>query len=380
MAPVPHYLRAHSDLWVKDPKAANLAWWRQARFGLFIHYGLYSQLGEGEWVQFKRTIPVAKYDQLRQTFDPKGFDAEAITDLALAAEMRYVTLVCCHHDSFTLWPSSAEPFNISTAAPGRDLVGELAQACDRKGLGFFTYYTYALNWRHPWYMSREFFAMARPAYAQSDPHYRFRGPEDLAIYWQYVHACLTELLTRYTPLAGVWLDLIMGYYARPDLIPVEETYALIRRLQPQALISYKQGANGDEDFATPEHNFASLAERAGKHYGPASAQVAATAWERNRHKHNEICTTLHTGGWGYVKDAVHKSADEIFELVRYAGSNRANLLANVGPLPDGSIHPADVAALHAVGDRIRREGWPTGAVSHAPGNPVAAGAHSAPSQ
>ncbi len=366
MQPIPSYLARQAARWHHDPHAANLEWFRQARFGLFIHYGLYSQLGRGEWVQFADKIPLAEYEQLSQSFDPAGFDADFITDLACEAEMKYVNLVTCHHDSFCLWDSRCEPFNSVNAPCGRDLVGELAAACAKKGLGLFAYYTYHLNWRHPKFLSRDHFPMARPDYPQPEPRYTFRGLEDFREYVDYVHTALTELLTGYGPLAGVWLDLISGYYAKPDLMPVRDTYALVRRLQPHALIAFKQGATGDEDFATPERHFHSMADRARELYGERSAQVAAAAWAKNQGKHNEICATLQDKAWGFAADARHIGPDEVERQLGQAAAHDCNLLLNIGPLPDGRVHPDDIATLRAVGARIRSQGWPVAAALPGP--------------
>jgi alpha-L-fucosidase len=170
------------------------------------------------------------------------------------------------------------------------------------------------------------------------------------------------LLTQYGPLAGIWLDPIMGYYAQPDLFPIEETYALIRKLQPQTLIAFKQGATGTEDFASPERSGHSLADRVREQVGPEHALVAQKAWDGNKTKHNEICDTLQPGAWGYVAgdDGQHRTADEVLEMLANAGRQNCNLLLNTGPLPDGSIHPEDVKTLQEVGQRIRTRGWPGG--------------------
>ena len=357
MSTVPDYLKDYEEIWSQNPREASLAWWRQAKFGLFIHYGLYSQLKRGEWVQFHEGIPVSEYEKLAETFDPSNFDADFITDLAAEAEMRYINLVSCHHDSYALWSSKVEPFN-SMATVQRDLVGELAEQCNKKKLGFFTYYTYHQNWRHPYFLSREYYDMARPDYPTPEPAYKFSGAEDFAKYVEYCHAAMEELLTGYGPLAGMWLDLIMGYYACPDMMPVEESYALIRRLQPHCLVSFKQGATGTEDFATPEQHFHSLEERARAMFGERSAQVARDAWEKNKTKHNEICATLQRRKWAYAEGEIHLNADEVRGLIAHAATHNCNLLLNTGPMPDGSIPEEDVATLREVGKRIREDGWP----------------------
>ncbi|MHC4248452.1 MAG: alpha-L-fucosidase [Planctomycetota bacterium] len=370
---VPSYLADRADVWRTDPHAANLAWWREAKFGLFMHYGLYSQLGAGEWVQLRRKIPVAEYEKLRDTFTAEKYDADFITDLACEAGMRYVNLVTCHHDGFCLWDSDLEEFNSMRSPCGRDLVAETAEQCAEKGLGFFTYYTYMLNWRFPYYCTREHFKHARPDYDFDEPRYRFRSvEEDWPKYREYSHGCIAELLTKFGPLAGMWLDLIMFYYSCPDMSFPRETYALIRRLQPHALISWKQGATGTEDFATPEQHFHSQEDSCRRQgLGERACRLAREAWEANVTKHNEICGTLQERGWGYVEDSPHRDADEVWRRLTHAVTNDCNLLMNTGPLPDGSIHPADVATLREVGRRIRKHGYPGPAPRSGPCRPPA---------
>ncbi|MEM7530815.1 MAG: alpha-L-fucosidase [Chloroflexota bacterium] len=176
-------------------------------------------------------------------------------------------------------------------------------------------------------------------------------------YINFVHNQIRELLTQYGPLAGIWFDPVMGYYHRPELFPIEETYALVRSLQPQCLISFKQGANGDEDFATPERNAFSLAHR----LNGQSAEVAQTAWDRNKDKYGELCDTMQPKIWGYNKydDGRHRTAAEIVDMLAYAWGRKCNLLLNTGPLEDGSIDAYDASQLRAVGEILRRDGFPT---------------------
>ena len=357
---VPSYLKDYADLYGRDPKAAALAWFKEAKFGLFMHYGLYALLGRGEWVMFRETIPVAEYEKLKEQFTAAKFDADFITDLASAAGMRYVTITSRHHDSFCLFDSKVSDYTSAASPAKRDLVGELAEQCRKKGLGLFLYYSYALDWRHPWFYPRQFAPMARPAYKTPEPRYQWAKDEDFHRYIEFVHAQLRELLTNYGPLAGLWFDPIMTYYARPDLFPIAETYALVRKLQPQTLLCFKQGATGTEDFAAPERTGQSLADRVRKQFDEAKAKIAAEAWEANKSKHNEICDTLQPHQWGYVKrdDSAHLDADEVRRRLRYAFYQNCNLLMNTGPLPDGSIHPVDVQTLREVGRRIKQGGYP----------------------
>ncbi len=254
---IPSFLKGYDQLFQENPSAATLAWFKEARFGLFLHYGLYSIPGRGEWVQLTETIPVAEYAKLMDQFTADNFDADFITELAVSAGMKYINITSRHHDSFCLFRTAQTDFNSMNAPAGRDLVEELAKACERKGLGLFLYYSYALDWKHPYFYSREAgmkgevkWSAARPDYQTPQPEYQFSGEEDFTRYIDFIHNQVKEILTQYPNLAGIWLDPIMGYYSRPDLFPIEETYQLIRKLQPQALIAFKQGANGDEDFVT----------------------------------------------------------------------------------------------------------------------------------
>lgn len=373
---VPGYLKDYADLYARDPRAAAQAWFKNAKFGLFMHYGLYSIPARGEWVMLQEKIPVAEYEKFKKQFTASKFDVDFITDLACAANMKYVNLTARHHDSFSLYETAQNDYHSVASPAKRDLVGELAEACRKKGLGCFLYYSYAADWWHPYFYSNEVSAWksARPRYEQPDPRYKFRKDEDFKHYIDFVHAQLRELLTNYGPIAGIWFDPISGYYSRPDLYPIDETYALVRRLQPQCLISFKQGATGAEDFAAPERTGESLEERIRKTMGDASAAIAAKAWAANKSKWSEICDTLQPRVWGYKKDddGKHLNADETLARLGAALTGRCNLLMNTGPMTEGDIHPDDIATLREVGRRIRADGWPEG------GAAPSRGAHPAP--
>jgi len=350
---VPAHLKGYEEAYAESPIQASRAWFEDAGFGLFMHYGLYSLLGRHEWVMFREQIPICEYEALRKQWTADRFDADFITDMALEAGMKYVNLTSRHHDSFCLFESKTSHYHSVNAPCGRDLVGELSDRCSEKGLGLFLYYSYGVDWWHPFFYTREFGHMARPDYKEAEPRYLYRKDEDFAVYIDFVHAQIRELLTGYGPLAGIWFDPIMPYYGRPDLYPIEETYALVRSLQPHILISFKQGANGEEDFAAPEREGHSLSDRVEKRFGAESAEVARKAWEKNKDKHNEICDTLQPHGWGYIEedDGKHKTPDQVIDLLESAHSKGYNLLLNTGPLADGSIHPEDIDTLKEVGRR-----------------------------
>jgi len=349
-SPIPSYLKEYKEEYNVNPRQANLNWFTNARYGMFIHYGLYALLEKGEWVQLRDTIPVAKYAFLKDQFTADKFDADRITDLALGAGMKYITITSKHHDGFCLFETKATDFNVLNSPAKRDLIKELYDACERKGLALFLYYSYGADWKHPYFYSRESgWQNARPAYQDPQPEYKFENDEDFDIYVNFVHDQLTELLTQYPNIAGIWFDPIMGFYSRPEIFPIDSTYALVRSLSAHALISFKQGANGDEDFMAPE--------RKGGAVVGSQFEVARKVYELNKDKPKEICNTLQPHAWGYNKgdDGQHKSADDVMQMLEDAREMNANLLLNIGPKGDGSIPEEDVTTLTEAGKRLKND-------------------------
>jgi alpha-L-fucosidase len=361
---VPPHLKDYAVQYAADPRTAAQQWFKEAGFGLFLHYGLYSLLeGEwngveskpAEWIMLRAKIPIREYEKLAARFNPAEFDADFITDLALAAGMKYVNLTSKHHDGFCLFDPGRGSWN-SVAASGRDLCGELAEQCHKKGLGCFFYYSLLADWHHPYFYPRVYNQIARPDYLEEPEQYLFRSDEDFKKYLADATMHIRALLTNYGDVAGIWIDPLMGYYGRPDLFPMNEIYAMIRDIQPHCLISAKQGITGSEDFAAPERSGSSLTERITKQYGAEAGKIAAHAWELNRHKHNEICDTLQPHSWGHMRkdDGKHKKPSEVLAMLSKARQANANLLLNSGPLPNGAIHPEDVATLRRVGEMLNK--------------------------
>ncbi|NND06486.1 MAG: alpha-L-fucosidase precursor [Saprospiraceae bacterium] len=347
---VPSYLYKYQNEYRVNAKEANLTWFKDAKYGMFIHYGLYSILEKGEWVQLRDTIPVKEYAKLKDRFTAENFDADKITEIAIEAGMKYITITAKHHDGFCLFETKETDFNAVNSPARRDLIKELYDACERKSVGLFLYYSYGADWKHPYFYSRENgWNHARPAYAERQPEYKFEKDEDFKIYIAFVHNHLKELLTQYPNLAGIWFDPIMGYYHRPDLFPIDSTYSLIRNMSPHALISFKQGANGEEDFMAPE--------RGGSAKVGQQFEVAKLAYEKNKDKPREICNTLQPHAWGYNKkhDGNHKTAIDVLNLLEDAREVSANLLLNVGPKGDGSFPEEDIKALKEAGDKLNDE-------------------------
>jgi alpha-L-fucosidase len=210
-----------------DPTPERLAArerYQDARFGLFVHWGVYSLLGQGEWVMQNQKLPISTYEWLASTFDPVKFDARTWVGTAKSAGMRYITITARHHDGFSMFDTQATPYNIvSWTRFKRDPMKELADECRRQGLELFFYYS-QLDWHHPDYFPR------------GDTGKSSGRPEsgDWTHYLDFMDRQLTELLTNYGPLGGIWFD---GMWDKPGADwRLDRTYALIHRLQPAALI------------------------------------------------------------------------------------------------------------------------------------------------
>lgn len=337
MEECPVYLKSYEALWNNNHKAAVLKWFSEAKYGMFIHYGLYSLSEDHEWAMYHKKITPSEYALRRDSFTAEIFDADKITDLAISAGMKYITFTTCHHESFCLFDSKVEPFNSVNSPCGRDLVKELSEACDKKGLGFFAYYTFMLNWRHPYYVTRKEFLHARPDYDAQPPEYLYREKNDFKKYLDYIMKVIDEIASNYK-LSGLWFDLIAAYYYMGDeYIPIDDIYKQIREKHPELLISFKQGATGTEDFASCEGSYKSQEDGMRREVGEIGAQRAKKAFELNKNKHNEVCTTIQRHSWGYDSSDETKTVPELLEVYKSAQKSNCNLLLNIGPRGDGSI-------------------------------------------
>ena len=347
---VPNYLRGYEDKYVISPRQAALAWFKQARYGLFLHYGLYSLLGRHVWAQWVEKIRVADYAKLANEFTAEGFDAEHIAQFAVDCGMRYVNLTTRHHDSFCLFSTEQTEFNSLNAPCGRDLVGELAAACDKYSLGLCLYYSHGRDWRHSHAPNNdEWGGNARPDYDPPEDSYAYGAEHDMGLYLDFVRAQITELLTQYGPVASIWLDGIgVPLSGDSGAFRCQELYDHIHNLQPQVLVSYKQGVTGTEDYFAPEHAVPSTEEGA-QQRGKIGVAPEETI---------EVCTTMCPGSWGYSKAQVgkHLREDQVWQKLGEARARGYNLLLNSGPMPDGSLDREDEAVLREVGERIRNEG------------------------
>ncbi|MBI2407123.1 MAG: alpha-L-fucosidase [Gemmatimonadetes bacterium] len=321
----------------------RMAWWREARFGMFVHFGLYSVLaGEwngrtdyGEWIRNNARIALEQYNTMLSRFNPTAFDADRMAALAAAAGMKYLVITTKHHDGFALWPSKQGDFNVARTPYRRDLMRLVADACRRHGVVPCWYHS-IMDWHHPDYLPRRDWEKgARTADGASFDRYV-----------QFLHAQVEELLTWYGDIGVMWFD---GEwegetwtYARGEALA-----AHVQRLSPRTLINSRvvgQEANGLEaklsrpklgDFGTPEQK---VPDRG----------LPGVDWES--------CITMNNN-WGYNRADDHwKSVPALVGLLTETASKGGNLLLNVGPQGDGAIPEASVERLHGLARWMKSHG------------------------
>ena len=318
---------------VPPERLAAREWYQNAKFGMFIHWGVYSLLGNGEWVMQNRKITVPEYEWLATTFNPTKFDARTWVALARSAGMKYITITSRHHDGFSMFRTTATPYNIVEWTPfRRDPLKELADECQRQGIKLFFYYS-QLDWHHPDYWPRGGTGLATGR------------PEggDWNRYLAFMDQQLTELLTNYGPIGGIWFD---GMWDKPNAEwQLARTYALIHRLQPAALIvpNHHRLPLPGEDVQTFEQDLPG-ANTAGFNTTEIGALPTETSLTMN-------------GSWGFnITDRDFKSVQQLVTMLVRAAGTGTNLLLNIGPRPDGTISPEFVQRLDSIGRWLDRHG------------------------
>ena len=314
------------------------------RFGMFIHWGASSLLGDGEWVMNNRNIKVKDYARLGQVFNPVHFDAKKWVATAKNAGMKYITFITRHHDSFSNWDTKATDWKITNTPYGKDVLKMLADECHQQGIKLFVYYS-LVDW-----------------FRDDYPHETGRtgkgtgrtGKGDYEHYLQFMKNQLTELLTNYGEIAGVWFDghwdqtAPEGSANRASRIDwkYNEIYSLIHRLQPQCLIGNNHHLTPfeGEDFQMFERDLP------GENHSGLSFQKPSDEMPV------ETCETLN-GSWGFnITDRNYKSVKKVVNLLVNAAGRDANLLLNIGPMPDGSIQSEFTDTLAGVGNWLSKYG------------------------
>ncbi|MCY9669995.1 alpha-L-fucosidase [Paenibacillus alginolyticus] len=314
----------------------RIAWWRESRFGMFIHWGLYSLLARGEWVQFFERIPVKEYEKLANEFNPTRFDADEWVRLAKNAGMKYIVITAKHHDGFSMFKTEVSPFNIVDGTPyGREIMTDLARACEREGLKLCFYYSHVREWRHPHAQSLEAQGADWLGNYGNFWDYRDERSKNLQTYIdEFDKPQLKELLTQYGPIGIIWFD-------TPSLIrgdQAQELVDLIRELQPDCLVNSRVADNEDVDY-----DYLSLGDC------EIPGIPAGVDWETPM----TICDA-----WGYnaLPNNKYRSSEELIHQLVDIASLGGNYLLNVGPTADGVIPEQAQKLLKAVGNWMNVNG------------------------
>ena len=288
-----------------------MKWWHDARFGMFIHWGLYSVLGRHEWVMENEGIPVAEYEQLAQLFQPKPNAARDWARLARAAGQKYMVMTTKHHEGFCNFDTKLTDYCAPKQGPGRDLVREFVDAARAEGLRVGFYYS-LMDWHHP-----------DGARCATDESARKR-------FVAYTHGLIRELMTNYGKIDILWYD--VDWPLTPAQWESEQMNRMVFELQPDIIVNNRNGVPGD--FSTPEQEI--TAEKSGR------------AWE--------TCMTLNDS-WGYQRaDDNWKTSRQVVRNLIDCVRDGGNYLLNIGPRPDGSIPEESVRTLTEVGQWLRRNG------------------------
>lgn len=318
---------AHGRLAAADPPDPRLDWWREARFGMFIHWGLYAipagvwgdRTDYGEWIRNHAQIPLDAYDHLRADFAAPNFDADAWARLARRAGMRYLVITTKHHDGFCLFDSRETDFDVMNTPLRRDVMREVADACRREGIRIGWYHS-IMDWHHPDYLPRRDWEHDRPATGA-----------DFDRYLAYLKAQVRELLTNYGPIDVLWFD--GEWEGTWNNERGRDLYDFARSLQPDIVINNRVGRDLG-DYRTPEQQI------------PPAA--LAGDWE--------TCLTMNDH-WGFNRaDTDFKSAAELVRTLAEVAAKGGNLLLNVGPDANGVVPAASVARLEAMGDWLATNG------------------------
>ena len=302
-------------------------WFQDAKFGMFIHWGVYSVPARGEWVMEHEHIPVGEYEKFAPQFDPTQFSAQQIVALAKRAGMKYITITSKHHDGFAMWPTKQSRWDIVDATPYKqDPLKALATEAQRQGIKLFFYYS-MLDWHNS-----DYWPLGRTGHFTGRPQ-----AGDFNRYLDYMNAQLAELLGGdYGAIGGIWFD---GMWDKPDADwKLERTYGLIHRLQPAALVgnNHHRTPFAGEDFQMFEQDLPGENSAGFNKAGISDLPL-------------ETCETINHS-WGYTRnDKDFKSAAQLIHLlVRAAGAN-ANFLLNIGPTAEGKVQPEFVERLQAIG-------------------------------
>ncbi len=318
-----------SDYRTYDEVMKNTEWFRDARFGMFIHWGVYAIPGKGEWYRSSHRVSIEDYEQYVERFDPKAYDPRAWARAAKAAGMKYVVLTAKHHDGFCLFDSKLTDYKVTNTAIGRDLVAEFVEAVRAEGLKVGLYFT-LIDWHHPDY----------PKY--DDPFHPMRGVEEYKDeeinfdrYLDYMHGQIKEIVTGYGKLDIIWFDFSYPGMAK-EKWRAKELIEMVRQYQPHVVTDNRLETSGESfgsivtdkialysgDFVSPEQLV--------PHEGITNYEGKPVPWE--------LCITMNNN-WAYnPTDNLYKSAKTLIRKLIECVSKGGNMILNVGPDAEGRIN------------------------------------------
>ncbi len=301
----------------------RMRWFHRARFGVFVHWGLYSLLERGEWVMLNERIPAAEYADLAKRFRGRRFDAAKMVALAVDSGAKYMVMTARHHDGFCLYDSKVSDFTSTKTAAGRDFIGEYVTAARRAGLKVGLYYS-LLDWRFPGYFEPDKYA------------------DSAAEMVEQAHGQVREILSDYGRIDLLWYDGCWGtdFYGkvsreeRARFWRSVELNRMARRINPRIIINHRSGI--PEDFDISEQR--------------VDASGPGRGWES--------CMTMGDScGWGYIRHNPNfKSMPSLLQALITAAAGEGNYLLNIGPRGDGSIRREETSRLASIGDWLRTNG------------------------
>jgi alpha-L-fucosidase len=320
------------------PTKSNLEareWFDDAKFGLFIHWGVYSLLGDGEWVMNNQNISIDAYNKLPSFFNPVEFNAEEWVKTAKKAGMKYITITSRHHDGFSMFDSKVTEYNIVKKTPyKKDVLKDLAEACEKEGIKLFFYYS-LIDWHRDDYFPR----------GKTGNGIAGRKEGNWNSYMAFMKAQLTELLTNYGEIGGIWFD---GDWDKKDENwHYDEIYELIHSIQPQCLIgnNHHEALKPGEDFQMFERDLPGENKTG---FGTSELLIGSLS--------REVCATIN-GSWGFnLQDKKHKTKKELVHYLVRASGFGSNLLLNVGPMPNGKIQEEHIHSLSEIGNWLQTNG------------------------
>ncbi|HOB84635.1 MAG TPA: alpha-L-fucosidase [Bacteroidales bacterium] len=319
------------------PSPENLKsreWFQDAKLGMFIHWGVYSILGDGEWVMNNQRIDKQTYQKLPSFFNPINYDPKEWVALAKAAGMKYITITSKHHDGFAMFDSKLTDWDIIERTPyKKDVIKMLADECKKEGIKLFFYHS-QLDW-----FQENYFPRGNTGQTAGRPD---KG--DWYKYLDFMDGQLTELLTNYGEIGGIWFD---GHWDKKDSDwRLDKTYGLIHSLQPACLIGSNHHLTPfpGEDFQMFEKDL------------PGQKTTGFNQEQTVGQLPLETCETMNNS-WGFnLQDKNYKSTKNLIQYIVKAAGLNSNFLLNVGPMPNGKIQPEFVSTLKEIGSWINKNG------------------------